>query len=194
VEGVAFRAGWFLAFQRTKGQRFFPAELLEIINTLPEDNLAGDEDSLERFKTAVLLRYLMTFYEKRSAIAWCAEEYEVARKCGFPQSVAVSFLALFCDRVDGEALDGSNQAFAFSKASTNKIMLWILVLYVVAHRKCRAADIGDLLRSLDYDVKKGRALLREAGMKVSSGKGGKVGAALVLPLVFPKPKRSAKKV
>jgi hypothetical protein len=160
--------------------------ITSVIQTIPLDA----PNAKNQVKTCILLNHCITFHlSGRNMLRGDAKS--IGRDLSLPTDVAARLLELFTTSLGA---GGRDSKYARSKQSKDKCMVYMLLLYMMAHgRSMKIGSIKPIVDDCKMELVEASNLLREAGCTVVRQGAGNASAVLTVPLTFPAPKRGGRK-
>jgi len=164
----------------------WPESTAKLLDLVSDPNRKGAKYQL---KTICLVNHLVKFHNRASKKFMDGSAEEMVKYLGLPKAIADRFLELFCVA----SYDRGRAGYATTKQLKDRRVIYTLVMYLLAHGKeMKAGSVDKLCLDMSMETKDAINLYREAGCKCVRGKSGMVSVSLVVPLVFPNPKRGKK--
>eukprot|EP00979_Chaetoceros_neogracilis_P018534 scaffold10766_cov554-Chaetoceros_neogracile.AAC.2 len=164
----------------------WPESTAKLLDLVSDPSRKGAKYQL---KTICLVNHLVKFHNRASKKFMDGSAEEMVKYLGLPKAIADRFLELFCVA----SYDRGRAGYATTKQLKDRRVIYTLVMYLLAHGKeMKAGSVDKLCLDMSMETKDAINLYREAGCKCVRGKSGMVSVSLVVPLVFPNPKRGKK--
>jgi hypothetical protein len=165
------------------GDEWFPSVRKIVDEVSPESN-----DAKDRFTCALLLNWLIKFYDKNHKQRTILTPNEAkASYYGIPVEVASRWVMNFTTSV---VEDDGKVCHAMSKQNKDKCIVHALLLFMMAQGKTmKISSIKPIANDMRVPVNDCAQMLRLAGCTITK-KGSTYSAALKTPLTFPPPKRA----
>jgi hypothetical protein len=114
---------------------------------------------------------------------------DMVKHLKIPADICNRFLELFSSPTQYQGSSG----YAFTKQLKDKRVIYILILYLLAHGKdMKLPSINKLCEDIKLELREAMNFVREAGCKCAKDKNGSLSVSLTVPLEFPPPKRGKK--